>query len=136
MEELGLDWSAPEEPAHSGFLQSGSAVPSLETSPVVPWSPLRAHQDVVTRTRHVSILPLCPLSKVDGADEKGYAKLPLVEEAVAVHLCLPMAIGWKTKASHPSKPCRTMSALASRAFATHGQAASALHTIAVQIYQA
>ncbi|ROL47102.1 hypothetical protein DPX16_18900 [Anabarilius grahami] len=49
----------------------------------------------------------------------------------------PTAIGWKAKASHPFKPCRTVSALASRAFAADGQAASALHTMEVlQVFQA
>ncbi|KAL0204549.1 hypothetical protein M9458_002567, partial [Cirrhinus mrigala] len=40
-------------------------------------------------------------------------------------------------ASHPSKPCRTTSALAGRAYASAGQAASALHSMAVlQVFQA
>ncbi|KAL0154447.1 hypothetical protein M9458_048710, partial [Cirrhinus mrigala] len=47
------------------------------------------------------------------------------------------AIGWKTKASHPSKPCRTTSALAGRAYTSAGQAASALHSMAIlQVFQA
>ncbi len=42
-----------------------------------------------------------------------------------------------SKASHPSKPCRTTSALAGRSYASAGQAASALHSMAVlQVYQA
>ena len=47
---------------------------------------------------------------VDGAEEKGYVKLPPLEEAVA-----------------PNKPCRASSALADRAYSAAGQAASALH---------
>ncbi|KAL1248884.1 hypothetical protein QQF64_022202 [Cirrhinus molitorella] len=35
------------------------------------------------------------LLKVNGVEEKGYDRLPPVDESVAVHLCLPMAIGWK-----------------------------------------
>ncbi|KAL0152775.1 hypothetical protein M9458_052498 [Cirrhinus mrigala] len=66
-----------------------------------------------------------------------YEKLPLLDESVAAHLCPPTAIGWKAKASHPSKPCRTTSALAGRAYASAGQAASALHSMAVlQVFQA
>ncbi|KAL1279879.1 hypothetical protein QQF64_014479, partial [Cirrhinus molitorella] len=39
--------------------------------------------------------------------------------------------------SHPSIPCRTTSALAGRAYTSAGQAASALHSMAVlQVYQA
>ncbi len=63
--------------------------------------------------------------------------MPQLDESVAAHLCPPTAIGWKAKASHPSKPCRTTSALAGRSYASAGQAASALHSMAVlQVYQA
>ncbi|KAL0195700.1 hypothetical protein M9458_009272, partial [Cirrhinus mrigala] len=68
---------------------------------------------------------------------KGYEKLPPLDESVTAHLCPHTAIGWKAKASHPSKPCRTTSALAGRAYASAGQAASALHSMAVlQVFQA
>ncbi|KAI2660631.1 ORF V: Enzymatic polyprotein [Labeo rohita] len=77
------------------------------------------------------------LTSVDGAEDKGYEKLPPLDESVAAHLCPPTAIGWKTKASHPSKPCRTTSALAGRAYTSAGQAASALHSMAIlQVFQA
>lgn len=49
---------------------------------------------------------------VDGVKEKGYTKLPLLEEAVAAHLCPPAALGWKTKTAHLTKLCRATSALA------------------------
>ncbi len=63
--------------------------------------------------------------------------MPQLDESVAAHLCPPTVIGWKAKASHPSKPCRTTSALAGRSYASAGQAASALHSMAVlQVYQA
>ncbi len=43
----------------------------------------------------------------------------------------------KTRASHPSKPCRATSALAGRAYSAAGQAASALHSVTVlQVFQA
>lgn len=51
------------------------------------------------------------LTMVDGLKEKGYTKLPPLEEALAVHLCPPAARGWKTKAAYPTKPCRATSAL-------------------------
>lgn len=62
------------------------------------------------------------LITVDGAEEKGYSKLPPLEEAVAAHLCLPSTLGLKAHAALPSKPCRTTSALANRAYAAAGQA--------------
>ncbi|KAL0182554.1 hypothetical protein M9458_021929, partial [Cirrhinus mrigala] len=69
--------------------------------------------------------------------QKGYSKLPPVEEAVAAHLCPPSALGLKAHAAHPSKPCRTASDLANRAYAAAGQAGSELHTMAVlQVFQA
>ncbi len=37
------------------------------------------------------------LTSVDGAEEKGYDSLPSLNESVAVHLCLPTAIGWKAR---------------------------------------
>lgn len=40
-------------------------------------------------------------------------------------------LGRKAKAIHPSKPCRTMSTLAARAYAAAGQAESVLHRMAV-----
>ncbi len=56
---------------------------------------------------------------------------------MATHLCPPTAIGWKARASHPSKPCRATSALAGCAYSAAGQAASALHSLAVlQVFQA
>ncbi len=71
------------------------------------------------------------LSSVDGAEEKGYDKLLPLDESVAAHLCPPTAIGWKAKVVHPSKPSRTTSALAGQVYSSAGQAASALHSMAV-----
>ncbi len=46
------------------------------------------------------------------------------------------AIGWKARASHLSKPCRATSALTGGAYSAAGQAASALHSMAVlQVFQ-
>ncbi len=80
---------------------------------------------------------LSALTLVDSAEDKGYEKLLPLDKSVAVHLCLPTAIGWKAKAAHPSKPCRTTSALAGHANSSAGQAASARHSMAVlQVFQA
>ncbi len=51
--------------------------------------------------------------------------------------CPPTAIGWKARASHPSKPCRAPSALAGHIYSAAGQAACALHSMVVlQVFQA
>ncbi len=55
------------------------------------------------------------LTSVDGVEEKGYEHQPALDESVAAHLCPPTAIGWKARASQPSKPRRATSALAGRA---------------------
>ncbi len=71
------------------------------------------------------------LTSVDGAEEKGYEHLAPLDESEAAHLCPPIAIGWKARATHPSMPCRATSALAGRAYSVPGQVASALHLMAV-----
>ncbi len=82
---------------------------------------------LITRTASVSILPLWEL----------YEHLPPLDESVAAHLCPPTAIGWKERVNHPSKPCRATSALTGHAYSAAGQAASALHSMAVlQVFQA
>ncbi len=77
------------------------------------------------------------LITVNCAEEKGYEKMPPQDESVATHLCPPSAIGWKARATLPSKPCRTTVALAGRSYTSAGQAASALHSMVVlQVFQA
>ncbi|KAA0714748.1 hypothetical protein E1301_Tti006412 [Triplophysa tibetana] len=142
VEELGLEWTSPEEPARSRldewFLPGRRPAPRQQTSPFFP----EVH-DELTRSWHTPYSArLRPssssaLTSVDGAKEKGYEKLPPLDESVAAHLCPPSAIGCTAKAAHPSKPCRSTSALAGRAFSSAGQAASALHSKTVlQVYQA
>ncbi|KAI2664297.1 Platelet glycoprotein V [Labeo rohita] len=128
VDELGLEWSPPEEPPRSlldEWFLPGAVHEELTRSWRAPYSArLRASSSSA-------------LTSVDGAEDKGYEKLPPLDESVAAHLCPPTAIGWKTKASHPSKPCRTTSALAGRAYTSAGQAASALHSMAIlQVFQA
>ncbi len=77
------------------------------------------------------------LTLVDGTKDKGYNRLPPLDESVAAHLCPPTDIGWKAKPTHPSKLCRTTSALAERPYSLARQAASTLHSMEVlQVFQA
>lgn len=56
---------------------------------------------------------------------------------MATHLCLLTDIGWKAKAAHPSKPCRTTSALTRHAHSSAGQVALALNSMVdLQVFQA
>ncbi len=142
VEELGLEWSPPEEPSRSRLdewiLPGRCQAPQQRPSPFFP-----GDHDELTRSwrspysAHLRTSASSALTTIDGAEEKGYERMPQLDESVAAHLCPPTAIGWKAKASHPSKPCRTTSALAGRSYASAGQAASALHSMAVlQVYQA
>ncbi len=116
VEELGLEWSPPEEPSRSRldewFLPGRRQAPQHRPSPFFP----EVHDELTRSWRSPYSARLrtsasSALTTVDGAEEKGYERMPQLDESVAAHLCPPTAIGWKAKASHPSKPCRTTSAL-------------------------
>ncbi|KAI2656961.1 Transposon Ty3-G Gag-Pol polyprotein [Labeo rohita] len=135
VDELGLEWSPPEEPPRS--LLDEWFLPGRRQA--LASGPLRSS----LRSTRNSPDPGAPptqracVPRLPPPSHKGYEKLPPLDESVAAHLCPPTAIGWKTKASHPSKPCRTTSALAVRAYTSAGQAASALHSMAIlQVFQA
>ncbi len=123
VEELGLEWSPPEKPSCSRldewFLPGRRQAPCQQASAFVPVVhaeiTMSWHAPYSSRLRASSSFAL---TSVDGAEEKGYDSLPPLDESVAVHLCLPMAIGWKAKAAHTSKPCRTTSALAGQAYSS------------------
>ncbi|MGL5830113.1 MAG: hypothetical protein ACRC0L_11165, partial [Angustibacter sp.] len=78
------------------------------------------------------------LTTLDGGAARGYEEVPQVERAVAVHLCPQNAATWQSCPRLPSKACRLSSAkLAAKACSAAGQAAAALHALAIlQIHQA
>ncbi|KAI2647734.1 Transcription intermediary factor 1-beta [Labeo rohita] len=77
------------------------------------------------------------LTTLDGGAARGYVDVPQVERAVAVHLCPQNAATWRNRPRLPSKACKRSSALAVKAYGAAGQAASALHAMAIlQVYQA
>ncbi len=77
------------------------------------------------------------LTTLDGGVARGYAGIPQVERAVAVHLCSRNAATWRTRLRLPSKACKLTAALAAKAYSAAGQAASALHAMAIlQVHQA
>ncbi|KAI2647691.1 Gamma-glutamyl phosphate reductase [Labeo rohita] len=126
VEELDLEWSPPEKPTRGcldeWFLPGRHQAPHQRASPFFP----EVH-DEITKSWHAPYSAnLCTssssaLSSIDGAEEKGYDKPPPLDESVAAHLCPPTGIRWKAKATHPSKPCRTTSALTGRAYSSTGQ---------------
>ncbi len=126
--KLGLEWSPPEEPFRSRldkwFLPGRHQALRQRSSPFFP----EIHDELTKSWRIPYSSRIRPsasaaLTSVDGAEEKGYEHLPPLDESVAAHLCPPTAIGWKARASHPSKPCGATSAFAGCAYSAAGQAA-------------
>ncbi len=76
------------------------------------------------------------LTTLDGGVARGYASIPQVERAIAVHLCSRNATAWRNRPRLPSKACKLTAALAAKAYSAAGQAASALHSMAIlQVHQ-
>ncbi len=112
--ELGLEWSLPEEPSRSRldewFLPGHHQALCQRLSPFFS----EVHDELKKSWRAPYSSRMCPctsaaLTSIDGAEEKGYEHLPPLDESVAVHLRPPTSIGWKAWATHPSKPCRATS---------------------------
>ncbi len=77
------------------------------------------------------------LTTLDSGVARGYAGIPQVERAVAVHLCPRNAATWRNRPRLPSKACKLTAALAAKAYSAAGQAASDLHAMAIlQVHQA
>ncbi len=77
------------------------------------------------------------LTTLDGGVARGCTGIPQVERAVAVHLCPRNAATWRNRPRLPSKACKLTAALAAKAYSAAGQAASALHAMAIlQVHQA
>ncbi len=77
------------------------------------------------------------LTTLDGGVARGYAGIPQVERAIAVHLCPRNAATWRNRPRLLSKACKLTAALAAKAYSAAGQAASALHAMAIlQVHQA
>ncbi len=77
------------------------------------------------------------LTTLDGGVARGYAGIPQVERAVAVHLFPRNTATWRNRPRLPSKACKLTATLAAKAYSAAGQAASALHAMAIlQVHQA
>ncbi len=75
------------------------------------------------------------LTTLDGGAAKGYTRISPVERAVAMQLC-PNST-WRGEPSLPSRACKHSSDLTGRAYQAWGEAASALHAMALlQVHQA
>ncbi|KAL0173041.1 hypothetical protein M9458_033352, partial [Cirrhinus mrigala] len=141
--EIGVVWVPPPSPEPSRlddwFLGSGRD--SRPRSSPVPFFP-EVHEELTkswkaplsARSRHV-ISP--SLTTLDGGPARGYTEVPQVERAIAMHLCPQNAASWRGRPRLPSRACKFSSALVAKAYVASGQAASALHAMAIlQVYQA
>ncbi len=143
VQELELAWNPPEEPAKSKldswYFRSSRHRVDRRTS--VPFFPDVHDQLIKTWSAHQSArvhsATQAMFSQVDGAEAHGYVRMPPVKETVAAHLCPASAKTMGSDISLPSKPCRMTAHLASKAYSSAGEGASALHAMAVlQVFQA
>ncbi len=71
------------------------------------------------------------LTTLDDGVARGYAGIPQVERAIAVHLCPRNAATCRNRPRLPSKACKLTATLTAKAYSPAGQAASALHAMAI-----
>ncbi len=136
--KLGLEVNRPPCPEPSRlddwFLGAGRS--SQPRSAPVPFF-LEVHEELTKSwtapfTARSCSSPSSVLTTLDGKAVRGYMDIPQVERAVAVHLCPQNTATWRNRLRLPS--CL---ALAAKAYSAVGQAASALHAMAIlQVHQA
>ncbi len=142
-ESVGLEWTPPPCPEPSrlddwflGVARAGSQGPT----PVPFFS--EVHDELTgtwtapftARNRSSGSSSLATL---DGGAARGYTEFPPVERSVAMQLCPRTASTWRGNPLLPSRACRHSSALTGSAYAACGEAASALHAMALlQVHQA
>ncbi len=140
---IGLEVNRPPSPEPSRlddwFLGAGRS--SQPRPAPVPFFP-EVHEEL-TRSWMAPFTARSPssassiLTTLDGRVARGYAGIPQVERAIAVHLCPWNATIWRNRSHLPSKACKLTAAHAAKAYSAAGQAASALHAMAIlQVHQA
>ncbi len=77
------------------------------------------------------------LTTLDVGAAQGYVEISPVERAIAMQLCQQGAAVWRGNPHLPSRACKFSSALMAKAYSAAGQAAFALHAMALlQVHQA
>ncbi len=129
-ESIGLHYRRPPSPERSRlddwFLRAQA---ERRQPPPVPFFP-EVHEE--NRPSASSVL-----TTLDGGAAQGYVEVPPVERAIAMQLCPQGAAAWRGNPRLPSRACKFSSALTAKAYGAAGQAASALHAMALlQVHQA
>ncbi len=141
-ESIGLHYRRPPSPERSRlddwFL---GAQAERRQPPPVPFFP-EVHEEVTRSWKAPFSARNRPtassvLTTLDGGAAQGYVEVPPVECAIAMQLCPQGAAAWRGNPRLPSRACKFSSALTAKAYGAAGQAASALHAMALlQVHQA
>ncbi len=119
---IGLEVNRPPSPEPSRlddwFLGAGRG--SQPRSTPVPEELTKSWMDPFTARSRSSASSI--LTTLDGGVSRGYAGIPQVERAIAVHLCPRNAATWRNRPHLPSKACKLTAALAAKAYSAAGQA--------------
>ncbi|KAL0160102.1 hypothetical protein M9458_043827, partial [Cirrhinus mrigala] len=141
--EIGVVWVPlpSPEPSRLDDWFLGSGRDSRPRSSPVPFFP-EVHEELtkswkaplLVQSRYTNSLSLTTLN---WGPARGYTEVAQVERAVVMHLYPQNAASWRGRPGLPSRACKFSSALIAKAYAASGQAASALHAMAIlQVYQA
>ncbi len=141
-ESVGLHYRRPPSPERSRlddwFL---GAQAERRQPPPVPFFP-EVHEEVTRSWKAPFSARNRPsassvLTTLDGGAAQGYVEVPPVERAIAMQLCPQGAAAWRGNPRLPSRACKFSSALTAKAYGAAGQAASALHAMALlQVHHA
>ncbi len=141
---IGLEVNRPPSPEPSRlddwFLGAGRGCSQPRPAPV-PFFP-EVHEELTSSwmapfTARSRSSTSSVLTTLDGGVARGYAGIPQGERVVGVHMCPRNAATCMNRPRLPSKACKLTAALAAKAYSAAGQAASALHAMAIlQVHQA
>ncbi len=142
-ENVGLVWNPPPRPDPSRldewFLGGGRA--GFQRPPPVPFFP-EVHEELTRSwkapfTARNKPCGSSPLTTLDGGAALGYTGIPSVERSVAMQLCPTVTSTLRGEPCLPSRACKYSSGLTGSAYRACGEAASALHAMALlQVHQA
>ncbi len=142
-ENVGLVWNPPPRPDPSRldewFLGGGRA--GSQRPPPVPFFP-EVHEELTRSwkapfTARNKSCGSSALTTLDGGAALGYTGIPSVERSVAMQLCPTAATTLRGDPCLPSRACKYSSGLTGSACRACGEAASALHAMALlQVHQA